>query len=104
MVLDFPKKQPYIPDPKINPPIRPSERRHDIQFIRCKCGLSFPSYKDWIEHFKYRYILLNAEKMPTNPRTGVDQNKIDINYLGTELMNEIIAEHSGQNSHEGIQE
>lgn len=86
------------PQADIIPAPKPSERRHDIQYIRCKCGLNFSSYRDWIEHFKYRYILLNSEKMPINPKTGVDQNKIDINYLGQELMNEIIAEHSGEHS------
>ena len=93
-----PKKADIIPAPK------PSERRHDIQYIRCKCGLSYPSYKEWIDHFLYRYMLLNAQKFPINPTTLQEQHiPIDASYLLKEITEQVlqlIREHSGEHSND----
>lgn len=92
------------PTVDIKPFDKPVDHRHDIQFVRCHCGLSLSSYKLWIDHFLYRYMLLNAQKFPINVRTGEDNNiPIDMTYLSKEITEytlRIIREHSGEHSHE----
>ena len=89
---------------------RKESHRHDIQFIRCKCGLTHNSYQKWIEHFTYRYMLSNSTKLPINPETQQPQSQpISFEYLRKEILQslniddrtlyEIIAYNSGENSH-----
>jgi hypothetical protein len=99
---DCTKCTPKLSD--IKPPQKPVEHRHDIQFIRCHCGLSLSSFTQWKDHFLYRYMLQNSRKFPINPRTQEENHiPIDMSYLSKEITEEVIEllrEHSGEHSND----